>query len=199
MYALEFLQICPSQRKSFLSTISGIDAADSDLISFDLDSHIPRLPHQIAFLIQVIINSKMIHHTIIDEGASTCIMFVACWKSIGSPTLSQSPTTLEAFVGRESHPYGILWCLPITLEGKTVEVEVEVVDANLTYNLLLGQSWTYAMRGMASSLFHVIRFPHQGKIIIVDQLYFFTSSSNGNAPFVEHTFVPCESVGAKHF
>ena len=67
--------------------------------------------------------------------------------------------TLEAFDGRESRPYGILQCLPITLEGNMVEVEVEVVDANLTYNLLLGQSWTYAMRAVASSLFHVIRFP----------------------------------------
>ena len=121
-----------------LSATSGIDPTNSDLITFDLDSHIQRLPHQIAFLIQVIINSKMIHHTVIDEGASTCIMSVACWKAIGSPTLSQSPTTLEAFDGRESHPYGILQRLPITLEGKMVKVEVEVVDANLTYNLLLG-------------------------------------------------------------
>ena len=91
-----------------------------------------------AFLIQVLIKGKMIHHTVIDKGASTCIMSVACWKAIGSPALSQSPTTLEAFDGRESRPYGILPRLPISLEGKTVEVEVEVVDANLTYNLLLG-------------------------------------------------------------
>jgi len=123
-----------------LSTISGINSADLDLISFDLDSHIPRLPHRISFLIQVIINSKLIHHTVIDEGASTCIMSVACLKAIGSPTLRQSPTTLEAFDGRESRPYGIIQHLPITLEGKTVEVEVEVIDANLTYNLLLGRS-----------------------------------------------------------
>jgi len=127
-------------------------------------------------------------------------MSVACWKDIGSPTLSQSPMTLEAFDGRESRPYDILQFLPITLEGKMVEVEVEVVDANLTYNLLLGQSWTYAMRTVASSLFRVICFPHQGKIIIVDQLSFFTSSSSdGNVPFMEHTSIPCESVGARLF
>ncbi len=128
-----------------LSAIGGIDRVDSDLITFDLDSHVPRLPHQISFLIQVIINSKTIHHTVIYEGTSTCIMSVACWKAIDSPTLSQSPTTLEAFDGRESCPYRILQRLPITLEGNMVEVEVEVFDANLTYNLLLGRSWTYAM------------------------------------------------------
>ncbi len=80
-----------------------------------------------------------------------------------------------------------------------MEVEVEVVDANLTYNLLLGRSWTYAMHAVASSLFRVIRFPHQGKIVMVDQLSFFASSSEGNVPFVEHTPVPFESVGAGLF
>ena len=115
-----------------LSAIGGIDPTDSDLISFDLEGFTQRLPHQVAFLIQVIINSRTIHRTVIDEGASTYIMSIACWKAIGSPTLSQSPTTLEAFDGRESRPYGILQRLPISLEGKTVEMEVEVVDAILT-------------------------------------------------------------------
>ena len=60
MSTLEVLQSCPSQRKSLLSAIGGIDSAKSDLITFYLDSHIPRLPHQITFLIQVIINSKTV-------------------------------------------------------------------------------------------------------------------------------------------
>ena len=138
MSALEVLQSCPSQWKSLLSAIGGIDPDNSELITFDLENHVPHLHHHISFLIQDIINSKTIHHTIIDEGALTCIMSVSCWKAIGSPSLSQSPNTLEAFDGRDSHPFGILRSLPITLEGKKVKVEVEVVDANLTYNLLLG-------------------------------------------------------------
>lgn len=78
MSALEVLQSCPSQRKSLLSAIGGIDLDDSYLITFDLENHVSRLPYQIAFLIQVIINSKTIHRTVIEEGASTCIMSVAC-------------------------------------------------------------------------------------------------------------------------
>jgi len=81
MSALEVLQSCPSQRNSLLSAIGGIDPADSDLITFDLGSYTLRLPHQIAFLIQVIFNSKMIHRTVIVEGASTCIMSIAYWES----------------------------------------------------------------------------------------------------------------------
>ena len=56
------------------------------------------------------------------------------------------------------------------------------------------------MRVIASSLFHVLRFPHQGKIVIVDQFSFLaSSSSDGNVPFVEHTSIPYESVGAGLF
>lgn len=65
-------------------------------------------------------------------------MSIACWKEIGSPTLNQSPNNLEAFDGRNSQPFGVLPNLAITLEGKTIYVEVEIVDANLNYNLLLG-------------------------------------------------------------
>lgn len=65
-------------------------------------------------------------------------MFVSCWKAIDSPYLSQSLNTLQAFDGRDYHSFGILLSLPITLEGKMVNIKVEVFDANLPYNLLLG-------------------------------------------------------------
>ena len=65
-------------------------------------------------------------------------MSISCWKAIGSPPLNQYPNTLEAFDGRGSRPYGILTNFLITLEGNTIELEVEVVDENLNYNLLLG-------------------------------------------------------------
>lgn len=138
MSALEVLQTCPMQWKSLLFAIGVIDPSDSSLITFDLETHVPHFPHQIAFLIQGLTKGKTIHQIVIDECASTCIMFVSCWKAIGSPSLNQSPNTLEAFDSRGSRPYSILTNLSITLEGNTVEIEVEVVDENLNYNLLLG-------------------------------------------------------------
>ena len=138
MSALEVLQSCPSQRISLLSAIGGIDRTDSNLICFYLENHVARMPHQISFLIQVIINEKTIHRTVIDEGASTCIMLIACWKAIGSPPLTESQNTLRAFNGSGFKPYGVLSSLPVTLEGKTIQVEVEVFDTPLDYNILLG-------------------------------------------------------------
>ena len=38
---------------------------------------------------------------------------------------------LKAFDGRGFHPFGILQDLPIGVEGKTVNLDVEVVDAPL--------------------------------------------------------------------
>jgi len=200
MYSLEVLQTCPTQRKSLLSAIGVVDLADSSLITFDLENQFLHLPQQISFLIQVIIKGKTIHQTVIDEGASTYIMSISCWKAIGSPPINQSPNTLEAFYGIGSHPYGILTNLPIMLKGKPVELEVEVVDANPNYNLLLRLSWTHTMFCVVSSLFRVLHFPHEGKIVKVDQLSFFSSGTlNDNVPYVGNTKIPYESVGVSIF
>jgi hypothetical protein len=137
---LEVLQTCPTQWKALLKYIHGIDPTDTNLIIFDLEDHIPRLPPQLAFQIQVIVSEKNICHTVIDEGTSTCVTSLACWKAIGSPSLNESHNTLKAFNDSVFKPYGVLPSFPITLEGKTVQVEVEFFDAPLDYNLLLGHS-----------------------------------------------------------
>jgi hypothetical protein len=72
-------------------------------------------------------------------------MYFTCWKAIGSPPLTESQNTLKSFNGSSFKPYGVLPLLPVTLEGKTVQVEVEVFDAPLDYNLLLGRSWVDSM------------------------------------------------------
>jgi hypothetical protein len=116
----------------------------------------------------VIVSDKNICRTVIDEGASTFVMSLTCWKAIGSPSLTESQNTLKAFNGSGFKPYGVLPLLPITLEGKIVQVEVEVFDAPLDYNLLLGRSWIDSMRAIVLTLFHVVRFPHQGKVVTID-------------------------------
>jgi hypothetical protein len=44
MSALEVIQSCPAQRRALLKEIGGIDPTDTNLIVFDLEDHIPRLP-----------------------------------------------------------------------------------------------------------------------------------------------------------
>jgi hypothetical protein len=60
MSSLEVLQSCPAQRKALLKAIGGIDPTDTNLIIFDLEDHIPRLPPQLTFQIQVVVSDKNI-------------------------------------------------------------------------------------------------------------------------------------------
>jgi hypothetical protein len=79
MSVLEVLQTIPTQRKSLLSTLGEVDPAETQLITFDLDSGEPRLPTLISFQIPVKIWNITVHRCIIDEGASTCIMSKSVW------------------------------------------------------------------------------------------------------------------------
>jgi hypothetical protein len=123
-------------------------------------------------------------------------MSFACWKSIGSPSLNESQNTLKAFNGSGFKPYGVLPSFPITLEGKMVQVEVEFFNAPLDYNLLIGCSWIDSMCVVMSTHFRVVRFPHQGKVVTIDQLAFFNSDTRtGNVPFIAKTPPGYENVG----
>ena len=80
-----------------------------------------------------------VKRTVIDEGAATSVMSLSCWKGLGSPELSKSATMLTAFDGRSFRPHSILPSLKDFLGGKNITIEVDVVDAPLDYNLLLGR------------------------------------------------------------
>ena len=97
-------------------------------------------------------------------------MSTLVWQKLGSPILQPSSTTLWAYDDYPTKAQGILPHVPITLAGKTVLIDIEVVNAQLDYNLLLGRSYMYAMRAIASTVFHLMMLPHKGKIVMVDQL-----------------------------
>jgi hypothetical protein len=64
--------------------------------------------------------------------------------------------TLRAFNRSSFKPYGVLPLLHVTLKGNIIQVEVEVFDAPLDYNILLGRSWVDSMRAVVSTLFYVV-------------------------------------------
>ena len=45
-----------------------------------------------------------------------------------------------------------------------------VVQGPLYFNLLLGRDYVYAMKAIVSTLFRFMHFPHDGKIVTIDQL-----------------------------
>ena len=80
-----------------------------------------------------------------------------------------------------------------------MSVEVEVVDAPLDYNILLGRNWMYSMQAVASSLFQVVCFPLNGNIITIDQTSFHNlsvgASSGASIPIIDHSQPETGSVG----
>jgi hypothetical protein len=47
-------------------------------------------------------------------------------------------------------------------------IYIEVIDAPLDYNIILGLNFMYAMKAIASSVFHSMIFPHNGKLVTID-------------------------------
>ena len=104
MSSFEVLQSYPAQRKVLLTTLGSTKTCNPGTIMLDTTDLKPRLPYHVAFQIVVAHPMKTftwnIFRTVVDEGASTCVMLLACWKAIGQPALSPSPTLLTAFDGR---------------------------------------------------------------------------------------------------
>ena len=90
------------------------------------------------FQIHTTIAGKNVCRSVLDEGASTSITSLSCWRAVGSPIVNLSTTTLNAFDGCVFQPYRLLPSISITLGGMAVSIPVEVVNAQLDYNILLG-------------------------------------------------------------
>jgi hypothetical protein len=102
------------------------------------------------------------------------------WQKIGSPELVPSTITLRAYDGRPTSPTGLCQNVPIELGGKTILIDIEVIDAQLDYNILFGRNYMYAMKAVASSVFRTMMFPHNGKIVTIDQLTHYEPNHSAN-------------------
>jgi hypothetical protein len=133
----------------------------------------PHLPSHIPFNITVQVCGRDVPQTLIDKGSFVSILSSIAWKALGYPQLVLVTQNLLAFNRRTSQPLGILPQFPITLGGKTVFIDVMVVQDPLDSDLILGRDYVYAMKSIVSTLFRVISFPHDGRIVTIDQLSFF--------------------------
>ena len=75
---------------------------------------------------------------------------------------------MRDYDGHPTKAQEILPHVPITFFRKTILIDIEVVNAQLDYDLLLGRSYMYTMRTVASTVFRLMMFPHEGKIVMVD-------------------------------
>ena len=83
-------------------------------------------------------------------------MSLSYWRAISSPEINHSPTILKDFYCHGFQPYGLLPAIHVELGGKLVSIHIEVFDAPLDYDLLLGHNRFYAMQVVASTFFQVV-------------------------------------------
>jgi len=118
----------------------------------------------------------MIDLVIYAEKSLISLMPSTTWQALGSPQLVPVAQNLLAFDRGTSQPLGILPKFPVTLGGKTVYIDIMVVQGALDFSLLLGHDYVYAMGALVSSLFRVVCFPHEGRMVTIDRLSFFSPS-----------------------
>jgi hypothetical protein len=163
----------------------------------------PLFPYHVEFQIHMGYSKYTIKRTIINEGVATCMMSLVYWKSLGSLNLSQYLTMLISFDGHSLFPHGILHTFLVQLGGKMLEVDVEVVDAPLYYNLLLGHNWTYVMTTILSFIFHKLFFPHDGNIMTIDQLSFVYAIPNASVgpsiPIIDNSQSTNENIDIRTY
>ena len=82
-----------------LTALGSLDPDNSNLIHFNVENYKYRLPHKLAFQIITKVVRKKVFRTVLDEGASTSVLSMSCWKDINSLELVTSPMTLKAFDG----------------------------------------------------------------------------------------------------
>ena len=85
--------------QKLLTMLGDLDPDNSNLIHFNVENYKSRIPHKIAFQIITKLVENKVFRNVLDEGASTSVLSMSCWKAIGSPELVTSPTTLKAFDG----------------------------------------------------------------------------------------------------
>jgi hypothetical protein len=92
------------------------------------------------------------------------------WKNIGSPDLVPSAITLRAYDSQSSSPKGIFQNVPIELGGKTILIKIKFINSPLDYNIFFRRSYMYAMKVVASYVLRMMMFPHNGKIVTINQI-----------------------------
>ena len=95
----------------------------------------------------------------VDEGSSASIISSPSWKGLGSPKSLATDSQLLAYERRPGEYMGVLPQMPTTLGGKTILIDMVVVDFPLDFNMLLGCDYVYDMNVVVSSLFRVMYFP----------------------------------------
>ena len=146
-----------------VQTISKLPRLDTTITFSDFDMEGCQHPHDDQLVIKAIVANKTIHRVRIDNRSSADIIFTSAFDKmgIGREKLEPVNACLRGFSGERVLPLGSVQ-LVLTLGDPpcqaTTTVRFLIVDAPLTYNMLLCRPCLNAIRVVLSAYHMVIKF-----------------------------------------
>ena len=143
-------------------------ASDETFMFTDKDYLTPYYNHNRPLYVEAVINGVSIRRAMIDNGASVNLMTSATLKRLsrGLELMVPQPTNLTAFNA------GVV----STLGHVTVELQVgpikgltrfHIIDANTSYQLLLGRPWIHTHKCIPSTLHQCIKAYYKGREVTI--------------------------------
>ncbi|XP_060963703.1 uncharacterized protein LOC133033115 [Cannabis sativa] len=121
-------------------------------------------PHNDPLVVEVQIANKMVARTMIDNGASTNILFKAPYENMGLQLKDLTPClqTVYGFSGQNVTPLGRIR-LPLTVgqapRSITIMAQFLVLDVPSAFNVMLGRPALYDLKTVTSIFHSCLKFP----------------------------------------
>ncbi|XP_070005357.1 uncharacterized protein [Nicotiana sylvestris] len=138
---------------------------EEESITFnDADADGILTPHKDALVISPLVHDTNVKRVLIDPGSSVNIIFLRVLNEMQAEDKSVPKAhTLSGFDNSSVVTKGEV-ILTTFVEGVVKYTKFQVVEMDMTYNMILGRPWIHEMDVVPSTLHQVIKFPSQWRI-----------------------------------
>ncbi|KAH7862454.1 hypothetical protein Vadar_005027 [Vaccinium darrowii] len=118
------------------------------------------VPHNDALVITLRIGEYDVEKILVDQGASTEIMYYNTFKRMELPpsSLQKCLVPLVGFSAQTVWPMGKV-TLPVRAGSVVLSTDFLVVDIPSSYNVIIGRTWMHKMRAVSSTYHQKIKYP----------------------------------------
>ncbi|XP_009613512.1 uncharacterized protein [Nicotiana tomentosiformis] len=135
---------------------------EEDNITFnDADADGLIIPHNDALVISLLVHDTNVKRFLIDPGSSVNIILLRVVNEMqADDKMVPKAHTLSGFDNSRVITKGEI-VLTIFAEGVVKDTKFQVIDMDMTYNMILGRPWIHDIDDVPSTLDQIIKFPSQ--------------------------------------
>ncbi|KAH7847010.1 hypothetical protein Vadar_020735 [Vaccinium darrowii] len=156
------------------------------------------VPHNDALVITLRIGEYDVEKILVDQGASTEIMYYDTFKRMELPvnSLQKCLIPLVGFSAQTVWPMGKV-TLPVRAGSVVLKTDFLVVDIPSSYNVIIGRTWMHKMKAVSSTYHQKIKYPGaegieciKGNQKVADQCFTMVLKKSPRAELVQTVEVP---------